>query len=294
MIRYRISRGQLLRRIRQQKPKWLDAAEKATETLKAAGGYSKIGPEWSDVKPVYMRLQNYKCGFCERLLPAEKFGRAEHDVEHFRPKSQVREWPPAGSELNYGSPTGGDYPGGYYWLAYDPFNYLTACKTCNSNRKRDYFPIAASRGPEKADVRELLKEERPYLIYPLGSSDDDPERILAFHGIVPIARAVRGQRRQRALVTIDFFSLDLREELWRQRFAVIDRLLGHLEARETGDDASRDRARRRIAEMIADDAEHANCARSFLRVFDQDPRTAYDFYQESEGILREVRNLDSD
>ncbi len=88
-----------------------------------------------------------------------------------------------------------------------------------------------------------------------------------------------------------FFGLDHREELIRERFAVIDRLLNHLENRENGDAKRRAKANRRIEELIADDATHANCARSYLRLFEQNPRLAYDYYKQGESILEEARRL---
>lgn len=292
MIRYAVTERRLRHLIKERKSNWLDKAEQATTRLKAAGAFSDIGPEWGNIKPVYMDLQHNKCGFCERLLPPEEFGRGEHDVEHFRPKRQAVKWPPRSrTDLNYSFATGAAYPNGYYWLAYDPLNYLTACKTYNSNRKRDYFPIAGVRGLAHAAARELLQQEKPFLIYPLGSIDQKPEELIGFVGILPVPKASRGHRKNRAEITIDFFSLDLREELLRQRFGVIARLIGHLENRESSNAQRRQRANRRIDEIIADDAEHANCARSYLDLFEEDPQLAYDCYSQGERIIAEIRRL---
>ncbi len=295
MIRYSITERELKQSIRDTDADWLEEAKTATRTLKSAKGYSEIGPEWSLIKSVYMEAQHNKCGFCERLLPPVEHGRIEHDVEHFRPKNRIAKWPPHfQSDLHYDFDTGDADPKGYYWLAYEPLNYLTACKTCNSNRKRDYFPIKNQRGSTHGSVRSLLREEKPFLVYPLTSIDDDPENLIGFNGIVPIAKGTRGHRRRRAEVIIDFFGLDHREELIRERFAVIDRLLNHLDNRENGDARKREKAKRRIEEMTADDAPHANCARSYLRLFEQNPRLAYDYYDQGENILEEVRWLQKD
>ncbi len=292
MIRYSITEKKLKQSIRETDADWLDEAETATGKLKSNKVFSKIGPKWGRIKSVFMNAQHNKCGFCERLLPSVEYGRIEHDVEHFRPKSRMLKWPPRSRrDLHYDFDTGEADGKGYYWLAYDPLNYLTACKTCNSNRKRDYFPIKNQRGSTHGSVRKLLGEEKPFLVYPLTAIDDDPEKLIGFNGVAPVAKGTRGHRRRRAEIIIDFFSLDRREELIRERFAVIDRLIHHLENRENGDSRIRARAERRIMEMIADDAEHANCARSYLRLFEQNPRLAWDYYEQGENILAEVRGL---
>ena len=147
MIRYAISEDELKVGIQVTSPTWRARASAATATLVQHRSYTKIGPDWGDIKPVYMAVQHNKCAYCERLLPPEEVGRLEHDVEHFRPKSRVLRWPPSSAQPAYAFGTGPKDDRGYYWLAYEPLNYCTACKACNSNRKRDYFPVAGSRGP---------------------------------------------------------------------------------------------------------------------------------------------------
>ena len=265
---------------------WLDHAGEAAVTLKTNQKYSEIGPSWSKIKPVFMALQHNKCAYCERKLPPAEFGRVETDVEHFRPKNRVQTWPPASRpDLDYAYSLGDADDNGYYWLAYEPLNYLTACKTCNSNRKRDYFPISKARGPVHATARELLEQEKPYLIYPLTTMDDDPEDVIGFNGIVPYVKANRGHRRARGRVIIDFFELAIRDDLVRERFLILDNLLNNLKILENGNAQERERAQRRVDERIADDAEHANCARSFVRLFRRDARRAYDLYEAAEDIV---------
>ena len=41
-----------------------------------------------------IELQHFKCGFCQRLLERSDYGNVEHDVDHFRRKEHVADWPP--------------------------------------------------------------------------------------------------------------------------------------------------------------------------------------------------------
>lgn len=97
-------------------------------------------------------LFDHKCAYCESRTRHVAPG----DVEHFRPKGK-----------------GDDHPG-YWWLAYDPQNFLPACKECNSSRKRSAFPIS---GAARATCREELDAEDPLLLDPYR---DDPRPHLRF------------------------------------------------------------------------------------------------------------------
>ncbi len=144
MIGYRVSFSTLTADIEREKPGWMDRAKKRTDAFRAKGKYAERGGIWSEVKPVYMRLQgNAKCAYCERKLEAVTLGKGEQDVDHFRPKRNVKSWrvrkalTDAGVAASSAPPTGS---GGYYLLPYHPFNYAAACKPCNSALKKDYFP----------------------------------------------------------------------------------------------------------------------------------------------------------
>ena len=161
-----------------------------------------------------MSLQYDKCIYCERQLASlDHGGCIEHDLEHFRPKGEVLAWPPAkwqkDRHIAFEFPLGHAYPSGYYWLAYQVMNYAAACKKCNTPLKLNYFPVAGRRGPRAAHPRGL-RAEQPYLIYPLGDWDTNPEELLGFLGIVPVPRKKSGFGRQRAEVTIKFFELSPR------------------------------------------------------------------------------------
>jgi hypothetical protein len=220
---------------------WLKKAKARTAQLIAAGAYidkkkwdklpakqkvvlpEPISVEWGSVKHVFMEVQNEKCAYCERKLAAEtsKGGKGEHHVEHFRPKSSVKSWS-APASINF--VTGGPSVTGYYWLAFNLLNYCTACTTCNSGYKHDYFPISGARGiPGSPPGGQLNTTEQPFLLYPLGKVDDDPEDVIRFRGItafppdrdplLPPKDRKNAHRNRRARVVIELFALNTREEL---------------------------------------------------------------------------------
>ena len=118
-------------------------------------------------------------------------GLIEEDVEHFRPKTAVTPWTPptdieaalAAEGVTIVQPADGSKERGYKFLAYHPFNYAVACKPCNTVLKANYFPIA---GRRKAARRPPARgTERPFLIYPIGDLDNDPENLISWRGCHP-------------------------------------------------------------------------------------------------------------
>ncbi len=281
MIRYDISEADLRTRIDRQKANWQTRAAEATALFRQAGTYGERDdklwntqtygipprPFWGEIKAVYMRLQKNKCAFCERKLTVRA---KDHDVEHFRPKRAVMAWPPL--------PADPPFPEGYYLLAYHPLNYATACEHCNRGLKRSYFPVAAARLSGQDDPVPLTPE-RPLLIYPLGPVDTDPEELLGFQGIIPVPKEADpdtyGYRRAR--VTIDFFDLEGREELRRERAEVIQQLYLALEHEDAPKASLRLLAQRTIRQKISGRSQHANCARCFVILYRQAPRRARGF-----------------
>ncbi len=287
MIRYDISDADLDEKIEVESPGWLDRAVKRTAACRKLRAFDGGTSIWSDIKPVYMRLQHNKCAYCERKLEGEPYGRVEHDVEHFRPKNEVKAWPDAriraDRQIEYEFATGGDWHHGYFLLAFHPRNYITACKTCNTPLKANYFPIAGRRGPQSDDPAYLARE-LPYLLYPLGEHGDDPEELLTFDGIVPKPSIHSGHRHRRAVVTIDFLELDTREELLRDRALKIRELKLALIIQESGaTGANAELAERTVEDLQSEKSPHANCVRSFLRLYHQNR-------QRAEAIFREIWN----
>ena len=230
-----------------------------------------------------MRLQgDSKCAYCERKLESEEYGTIEQDVEHFRPKNRVTAWKPSKELVDVGvklagAPSKGD--GGYYLLAHQVLNYAAGCKPCNSTCKADRFPVAKAYVLNGDDPRKLKTMEKPYLLFPVGKWGDEPEKFLAFYGISPHPVVKSGFGRLRALVTIEFFALDdiaARKNLFRDRALIIQTMHPQLEALASpGTSAARRSSAKKVVDAaISSKAPHANCARSFKKLFERAPLEA--------------------
>jgi hypothetical protein len=183
------------------------------------------------------------------------------------PCSPRRKPPPAGT-------------GGYYLLAYHPLNYTACCIPCNSALKSSRFPIAGKYKCLGMDPTRLC-DEKPLLIYAVGDFDDDPEDLIEFYGASPRAKRKSGHGRFRALVTIEFFALDDvvgRKNLVRERAMVIIALYPQLENQATGTAAEKIAAGLIIDGYTKAHAAHANCARSFVRLFRSKPAEAKEVF----------------
>ena len=181
---------------------------------------------------------------------------------------------------------------GYKYLAYHPLNYLTACKTCNSIRKKNYFPIAGRRRLRERNPVDL-EVELAYLIYPLSDIDTDPEELIEFSAITPRPRAgIDPFNRLRALVTIELFGLDDlndRKELLIDRFETLEKVYLALKgAREFRADADRLAARNVVAAYKTGRKRHTNCIRHFVIIFYNSPAVAEALYQGAVAYLNSV------
>jgi hypothetical protein len=169
-------------------------------------------------------------------------------------------------------------------MAYYILNYATACKECNSVLKRNLFPITGKRlCSAKAPAK--LKSEGALLIYPIGRVDSDPEDLIEFQGISPQAKATAGLDRLRAMVTIEIFRLDdwrERKSLIQDRLEWIEKLFWALQRRDRGAPANDVvAARKAIARLTSTTFRHANCLRSFLRLFERNPDEAEGLYEDA-------------
>lgn len=268
MIRYPITPAQLRQRIQQNDPQWLRKAQRSTARFRKLKKYRQHSPYWSQIKPVFIRLQGGKCAFCERKLEEGQVGNIEWDVEHFRPKSRVELWPPPTLALGFTFPLGPASSKGYYLLPYNFLNYAASCKPCNSPLKRDFFPIAAKRRSVAEPNPKKLLKEKPYLIYPIDTLDDDPETLLTFQGYLCVPVAERGHDRHRALVTIAFFQLNERDTLLKERAEAVVYTWAMLERLKL--DPNDELGLQHIARIRMPEFRHANCARSFVRVYYSD------------------------
>lgn len=253
---------------------WRDRARERTEQFRAAGTYNDPdGAEfWGEVKAVFAAVQGGKCAYCETCLAIRKTEAADGDVDHFRPKRN-------GNNLPAALRTGGPHAG-YHLLSYHLGNYVLSCRTCNQDFKKAFFPIAGTRvtiGDTLADYA----EEEPYLLYPLGTTDTDPETVLQFNGIVadPVdSKASNSRNYWRARITIDLFDLNGRDDLFRQRAEVIAGVYFALISSEPT-------AAEFVLAALSDAAAHANCARSFARLYKRDTDKAKALAKEAIALL---------
>lgn len=284
MIRYETNAAQLHAGIAQIDAKWADKAKARTKKFIKAKAYGEKSSIWGTAKPVYMKTQWFKCVFCERQFENAQYGKIEFDLEHFRPKSSVVAWPSAVVHpgLAYGFATGNASDQGYYWLAYDVENYAASCKACNSVLKSNFFPIAGARGAATASMADLAAEQ-PYLCYPLGDLDEDPEDLVTFVATVARPKAVAGHLRNRGQVMIDFFDLNGRELLHRQRAQMISFFGGALGAAQVGTATVMDL---KLIDQMSDPAlPHAGCVRAFKRLFEGDPATGQIVYEKCRAYV---------
>ena len=278
MIAYRISIAELERLVAAEKVDWIQRAKGRTAGFRKAGKYAEASSIWGEVKAVYIRLQGEgKCIYCERKLEGEELGKAEYDVEHFRPKSSVRRWKAAQSLIDEGVKMAepDNQATGYYLLPYHLLNYSAACKPCNSALKSDCFPIAGKYRYKGVNPKTLLAE-KPLLIFPLGDFDVDPESLIRFHGVSPQPVATSGHERHRALTTIAFFELDdpiRRKNLMRERACLIAGMYPWLEILG-GAPGPAAVAKTLIDGFTSQRNAHANCARSFRALYARDPAEA--------------------
>lgn len=245
--------------------KWRAKAATRTAKFIAAKKYTEPSAMWSAVKPVFMALQMNKCVFCERQFESELYGKIEFDLEHFRPKSSVIAWPDAARHgYSYPFATGGDQPSGYYWLPYALDNYAASCKVCNSGLKSNFFPVAGVRREEPGD----LKGEKQLLCYPIGSGDTDPAELITFIATTAVPKAKSGHKFRRGQVIIDFFDLNKREQLHRERANMIILLGQSLQAMANGIGDETDT--QLVAEIVKPHYPHTSCVKAFWRLWNSD------------------------
>ena len=215
-----------------------------------------------------------KCCFCERKLETGELGRYELDVEHFRPKGKITAWAAPRSLQAEGIPftSAPNASHGYYLLPYNLLNLTVACKPCNSGLKKSYFPIGGTYDLHGDDPGRMCAEN-PWLLYPIGSVDVDPEEVICFYGILPQSTSSRPSLRKRGLVTIAFFGLDDtfgRKQLMKERARLIVCLYPQLQKAQR----SSAKAMAFVKKSCDQSEEHTNCARSFVRLFRSDQAAA--------------------
>lgn len=121
------------------------------------------------------------CAYCESVVDDTSWGAADH----YRPKGRVTVLVGERRQVVFS----GDQPHpGYYWLAYDWRNLVPSCDKCNTEGKRDQFPVAGERATSHLDFRdveELDSTEKPLLLHPYFTNPRNHLRFEA-HGIVAV------------------------------------------------------------------------------------------------------------
>ena len=273
----------------EHKASWRGRAQNKLDDFRILEKYEESSSIWSEIKAIFMRIQSYKCAYCERALEPEEIGKVEHDVEHFRPKGSVKKW---NSDVDWeaqGVPitSVAGLSGGYYMLSYALLNYCMSCKPCNSSLKGDRFPIAGNYDLSSEDCTSLFTSERPYLIYPISDIDQDPEELIEFHALSPRPVSSDSHEKSRALVTIEFFKLDdpnKRSNLFKERAECIVLLYFMLTIEGNYDEM--------IASRVASSAKHANCSRSFKRLYENDPTEAEQVFELASGFMESYSPVD--
>lgn len=168
-----------------------------THTLRAV--YIKKNGSWGLLKKWLANASGHKCWYCEA-----KSTRAPFDVDHFRPK--------LGITVDGVKLSGHD---GYYWLAYEWWNFRLSCQRCNRpesddtdvlHGKANEFPIH-DEAQRCALPAGSLDTESPRLLDPCVQADCN----LLAHGIDGEVKPVAPDgtwEHQRARYTIDRLGLN--------------------------------------------------------------------------------------
>jgi hypothetical protein len=273
MVRYPIQRQALIDAINQTKPNWLQRAKDRTDAYRQARAYTGGSEFWGEIKDVFIKLQHEKCAYCETKLQGAELASKVHEVEHFRPKSSVKAWPPAGHAFQPGWALGAESPEGYYLLAYHPFNYAIACTRCNSTLKSNCFPVSGMRDIHAGDPSNM-QGEQSLLIYPVSDIDADPAQLIGFDGVTAKARHASGAKRRRALTTIHFFQLN-HQDLTTRRAEMLGQLYVNLEALAAQPAAAqRKRLQTLIERTCAPSGQFSSCMRDFVALYSRDTARA--------------------
>ena len=102
----------------------------------------KYQSRWSALRPYLEELSHNKCWYLECLNPG-----TDDDLDHFRPKSGVSEAP--------------EHPG-YYWRAFDWYNYRLSCHRANRPRVNPETRETGGKAGHFPLLDELTRAYSPY------------------------------------------------------------------------------------------------------------------------------------
>ena len=177
------------------------------------------------------------------------------------------------------------------FLAYHPFNYAASCKNCNSVFKGNFFPLGRTRKTE-AKRPPADSTEEPFLIYPIGDADENPEDLITYEGMSPMALAANGRGRLRALATIAIFKLGdpiERKIFFHERARAIERLFFALEAVSANVSADAvTQAQAAVDRSLQPSSPFASCLRCFRRLYARSQAEARQVYADIAVFLDSI------
>ena len=210
-------------------------------------------------------------------------GGVEYDVEHY---SQERGEAVADGARSSGTGDEGvrgegarGRAAGYAGLAFDPTNYAVSCKLCNSGQKANFFPDRGkgergqgARAAARAVERRSIRPRSRSCGWRSGATRPDPADVLLFVGAAVQPRRAGGHAFLVGRVTIDFFDLDVRADLVRQRAMTVALLYPRLRA---GKEHASVRPEQRLS----------GCARDFVALYARDRRAARRAYNAAQAYV---------
>ena len=200
-----------------------------------------------EVKNALIKIQNYKCCFCESIVGHISYG----DVEHFRPKAG---WVQSNEKLN---------KPGYYWLAYEWDNLFLSCQICNQQNKKSLFPLL-NPAQRALSHHDNIENEQPVFIHP---GREEVETLITFREEIPVPVNAN----ERGKVTIELLGLD-REILNEQRRKTLNLVRDIYELAKVFPDDEPD-LKQEVMDMVKkyadasllDETEYASMLRAFFR-----------------------------
>jgi hypothetical protein len=199
--------------------------------------YIRTNPVWNKLQPIMMSLSHNKCWYSEAT-----FGNGDPEVDHFRPKNSAKQ------KIDYTDPKSKSTihkPNGYWWLAYDWFNYRLSGDLANKRRrdrlgdsddvkgKGDYFPLDLLNG-RVANDEENCNCEFPVLLDPL---EPDDVCLITFDKGIPIPATTDPDEIDRVNQSIFYYHLEL-DQLNKDRKIVWDECVDQiLDAKEAIDNS---------------------------------------------------------
>jgi len=170
---------------------------------------------WGRFKAEFAAAQLDRCGYCECNVIAGHRG----DVEHFRPKNDVRRFTGApgeeGSQIPHCASLKGRTPElfseiGYWWLAYDWTNYLLSCTVCNQDWKGNLFPVQEPPDRTKPPTELTAAAEVALLLNPFGPLD--PAAHLKFNEDGSVEPVLGSQHGMETIRTVGLYRTALVQE----------------------------------------------------------------------------------